>query len=421
MPRLPLVACSSALAVLAALALPTLGMAADDSATAPAPTAAPSATAVSVAGDNAAEDAIGSGTPVIASIRGNSAVVRFGPNKDALPACTLRSGDTVEILGRAQVPNWYVVRMPATGKAWVSAKVLSPLDGGKRWQVRKDGAHARADATPGAAIICDLPIGTVLQDQGGAVKGDFHAVYIPTAIAYIHQSRVNLPGADAVALQRLDASAADANWQAALTDYAALREQARGNPAAALTIQWDPLLKRLAAVAKQHPDAAVRLSALRAHDAITAVVAASVGVTIPGGILPPLAGEIPGTAAATAVATTGTGAAPTASSTAAVVTTTGDLPALPQPVPEAPQTHLAEGYVVTNTEYPKVGAAYLLQDGNSDIVAFLTVKDGSDVDLTQYNWMAVAVDGSATPVDPAAYAGKSVPVITVERVVLTHK
>jgi hypothetical protein len=35
--------------------------------------------------------------------------------------------------------------------------------------------------------------------------------------------------------------------------------------------------------------------------------------------------------------------------------------------------------------------------------------------------MAVAVDGAAQTVDPAAYPGKPVPVITVERVVLTSK
>jgi SH3-like domain-containing protein len=410
-------------------ALPVLGLAAD-------------ATAPAAAGDNAAESAIGKGAPVIASVRGNSAVVRFGPSGSALSACTLHSGDTLEILGNAQVPGWYVVRMPTTGKAWVSAKVMSPLDGGKRWQIRRDGAHARADATNGAAIICDLAIGEVVEDLG-SVRGDFHAVYIPNAIAYVHQSRVSLPGAAAVALQQQDASAAEAAWQAALADYGSARDQARANPADALTIKWDALADRFAAVATQHPDAAVRLNAVRCRDAILQVKAASAGVQLPGGILPPIAGPGAATTAAVAVAPGPGGATPAATAQAQAQAPatgqSGELPPLPMPVRNAAtaaESHLAKGYVVVNTLYPKVGADYLLQDGNSNIVAFLTVRapapatgDATDaapadaapgVVLRDYNWMAVAVDGATQDIDPALYGGgKPVPMIVVEKVTLT--
>ena len=121
---------------------------------------------------------------IIATVNVARGNVRFGPAQTAKLACTLNRGDTVAIIGAAQVPDWYVIRFPSQGRAWVSVKVLAPVDGGKRWKVTVDGAHARADATIGAEIVCDMALGEVLEDRG-QVQGDFHAVYIPSAVAYM--------------------------------------------------------------------------------------------------------------------------------------------------------------------------------------------------------------------------------------------
>ena len=53
--------------------------------------------------------------------------VRFGPSTQAKVVATMDVGAPVEVLGIAQgLPEWYVVRFPREGSAWIHQKVIQP-------------------------------------------------------------------------------------------------------------------------------------------------------------------------------------------------------------------------------------------------------------------------------------------------------
>ena len=391
----------------------------------------------------------GAAPAITATVQVPRANVRFGPAQTAKLACTLNRGDTVSIIGAAQVPDWYVVAFPTQGRAWVSAKVLAPVDGGKRWKVIVDGAHARADATVGAEIVCDMAVGEVLEDRG-AVAGDFHAVYIPSAVAYVKKELLALPSADAVTQQVQNAAAIDQLWQKASAEYITDYQQVQADPKAAQTIAWDPLLKDLDQVASQSPDALTAQKARRCHDGILRVIEAAKAAPAQANTTNPTNPTGP-------VANHGAAGGPKptdpAQTTPAKPDNPGDyvVPAgqpgaaatllqVPESAPPSPEElkpaapaataapagpHTGEGYVIANSDYAKISAPYLLQDGNSNVIAFLTVKDGANVNLAEYAWRSVGVDGDKSAIDAAALDASKLPaglpLITVERVSMLGK
>jgi uncharacterized protein YgiM (DUF1202 family) len=385
----------------------------------------------------------GAAPAITATVQVPRANVRFGPAQTAGLACTLNRGDSVSIIGTAQVPDWYVVAFPTQGKAWVSAKVLAPVDGGKRWKVIVDGAHARADATVGAPVVCDMVVGEVLEDRG-AVAGDFHAVYIPSAVAYVKKELLALPSADAVTQQVQNANAIEQLWQKSSAAYITAYQQVLADPKAAQTIAWDPLLKDLDTVAKQSPDALTAQKAQRCHDGILRVIAASKapGAGAPANPAGPVADNPP---AQPAPGTKPVGAKPDnpndyvvpagqPGSAATLLKVPETAPPAPEelvpvaapataPAPAAP--HSAEGYVIANSDYAKIPAPFLLQDGNSNVIAFLTVKDGAGVNLSEYTWSSCGIDGDKGGLDAAALTASKLPaglpLITVTHVALLGK
>jgi uncharacterized protein YgiM (DUF1202 family) len=388
----------------------------------------------------------GTAPAITATVQVPRANVRFGPAQTAKLACTLNRGDTVSIIGAAQVPDWYVVAFPTQGRAWVSAKVLAPVDGGKRWKVIVDGAHARADATVGAEIVCDMAVGEVLEDRG-AVAGDFHAVYIPSAVAYVKKELLALPSADAVTQQVQNATAIDQLWQKASAEYIADYQQVQADPKAAQTIAWDPLLKDLDKVASESPDALTAQKARRCHDGILRMIEAAksapaqatttnpnptgpvasnggAGKPVDPAQTPPAKPDNPGDYVVPA-------GQPGAAATLLQVPESAPpspeelKPAAPAATAAPAGPHAGEGYVIANSDYAKISAPYLLQDGNSNVIAFLTVKDGANVNLAEYAWRSVGVDGDKSAIDAAALDASKLPaglpLITVERVSMLGK
>ncbi|MBA2479155.1 MAG: SH3 domain-containing protein [Planctomycetes bacterium] len=363
--------------------------------------------------------------------------VRFGPSINARVVRSLDPGEIVEIVGPAQVPDWFIIRFPQQASAWVHEKVIQSVDGGKRWKVTTDGGKARDDATLKGNIVAELAIGEILEDRNRTV-GQWHAVYVPSAVAYVHRSVLNLPDDQAVRQQKAKGEAAQKVWRDAQSTYATYYAALQRDATSATNLDWSGLSQQLQAVAKDHPEAAIRLSAQRIKDGIERVVEASQAVAQSHG-KPPAQGR-------PATGSTGTGTTGPASGTTGTATasdpiarpgtsvetlhvppnqeTAPTIPADPArpAVAQTPRTFAAEGCVSENSDYPKVGAANLLIDGNSNIVAFLTMKPGSTLNLSEYYWRWVGVAGESTDIDPDLHGmGRKIPMIVVDDIALLKK
>ena len=119
--------------------------------------------------------------------------VHYGPSLNSREAAILDPGTEIEVLGVAQgLPDWYVIRFPRAGTAWVHSKALQPLKDGKTFRIIEDRARARDDATLRGSIIAELAKGEVVESKGKKI-GDWQAVYPSSAVAYVHKSVLNLP------------------------------------------------------------------------------------------------------------------------------------------------------------------------------------------------------------------------------------
>jgi len=375
----------------------------------------------------------------ISTTMSKRAHVRFGPNTNARTACTLNSGDPIEIVGPAPVPGWYVIHFPQKGIVWVSEKHLVAVDGGKRWKVTADGVNARDDSTLRGNIVAELKLGEILEDRN-AIKGYWHAVYVPSAIAYVYKSVINIPDAASIKQQQLNASKIDELWQSAQQTYTQIYKQISANPSAAVGIDWTQLLSDLQQVAQSHPDPAIRQAASRIHDGIELVAAKSKAVQDTGGVNSPTPTPAP-TADTPPVATNTGGGTTAAGSTGAPAPADGPMHHIdidaPQPLvtppqadpgvvvvqpttsapADAPIAYDAVGCVTENTDYPKVNAPDVLLDPNSNPVAFLVPKAGSTINLGEYIWRWVGVKGDVKDLDPALHGiGRKVPLIEVDTI-----
>ncbi len=378
--------------------------------------------------------------------------VRFAPTINSKAIVTLPARSEVEILGPAKVAGWYVIRFPREGNAWVHSKVLQAVDGGKRWRVLEDKSRARDDSTLSGQIVAELYKGEILEDKG-RINGDWRAVYLPNAVAYISASVLDMPAdlGKAKTIAEGRANEAVQTWGTAQALYGSYFDQLKSNPQNALVLDWQGLAVQLDAVIRYHPDADTRVSAQRIKDGIVNVAAAADNLQRAKGITPvkriadlpatPTSGQTPGQTPGQssgqqnppANGVTGDPLAPpklavpgeiptqvaitpppiTGSSAVEPVAPT-EIATKPQ-APAAPaKAFVVEGFV-TQQNFENVGVSEVLVDGDSNIVAFLKVQVGKDIQLSEYYWRWVGVKGEVQHVDQSKHTlGRDVPLVIVD-------
>ncbi|MBN8525307.1 MAG: SH3 domain-containing protein [Planctomycetes bacterium] len=350
---------------------------------------------------SAADDVV---APIAAGLEKN-ANVRFGPSTSAKVVVTLKAGTQVEVFGPAKSSaDWYVVRFPKEGKVWVHTKNLKPLDGGVRYQVTQDKTRARNDATMSADVVAELNTGEVVEDKG-LVVGDWRAVNIPDAVAYVHKSLISLP---ADIQKQIDergqrAAVADQTWQQALSIYAKYVETAKASPKAAVGLDWAGLAKQLDVVIADHASASTRLAAKRVRDSIAALVPVAQQVAPTINVAPPASIDTPAPSPTPAAnpAATGTPARGAAAAAAGTKTLSDEeLRAITAAMPK-PSPWQAEGILVQDDTYmAKVGTRDLLMNGDGDVVAFIKTKDGVDLKLSELQAREVGAKGELLTIPP---------------------
>lgn len=397
---------------------------------------------------------------VTTSANGN---VRYSPSSTAGKVIvTLPKGAEVEILGPAKVADWYVIRFPREGKAWVHSKVLQSVDGGKRWRVTEDKARARDDSTLRSEIVAELNKGEILEDMG-RTNGEWRAVYLPNAVAYIHKSVLNLPKdmGKAIADSSEKADKANEIWVSAQTVYASYYDALQKNPQNALVLDWEGLGKQFDIVIHDHADADVRVSAQRLKDGIVNVAAAAVNLQKAKGIAPVKStGDMPVPVVIAANGQPVPGQPTSIKSTpqngplvdplkpemltmpqpevtplppaaiAPVVTVApveavpaGQPPAqlaVPTP-PVAPKKVLSQGFV-TQQNFDQLGVTDVLVDGDGNVVALLKPKVGADIQFSNYIMRWVGVYGESQQVERAKHGlNHDLPLIIVDDLTLNPR
>ena len=348
----------------------------------------------------AADDVV---APIAASLE-KYANVRFGPSTAAKTVVTLKAGTQIEVFGPSRSSEeWFVIRFPKEGKVWIHSKNLKAIDGGLRYQVITDKTRARNDATLSADVVAELNSGEIVEDKG-VVVGDWRAVNIPDAIAYVHKSLINMPANAEAHMQDRQNRAANADqvWQQAFSTYGKYVELAKADPKAAVGLDWAELAKQLDVVIADHASASTRKIAQRVREYISAVIKPATDVASKLGQQPPKPiGDAPPPVASTPVANKPNTPTPQADPVIPV------MPALPPPPP--PSKWQAEGILVQDDAYmAKVGTRDLLMDGDGNIRAFIKVKDGLDLKLSEILNREVGATGELLTVPPEQ-SGLAVP------------
>ncbi len=339
----------------------------------------------------AADDVV---APIAAGLERN-ANVRFGPSTSAKVVVTLKAGTQVEVFGPSRSSaDWFVIRFPKEGKVWVHTKNLKALDNGARFQVTTDKTRARNDATLSADVVAELNTGEVVEDKG-LVVGDWRAVNIPDAVAYVHKSLLVLPAnAEKLMIDRVArAAAAEQTWQQAMAVYARFVETVKASPKAAVGLDWAGLAKQLDVVIVDHASAATRIAAKRVRESIEAILPPAVKVAAEAGITPPTPiGTAP------VAPTPATGTAPVAQTDSSKPLSDEAIRAM---VAAQPSQWQAEGILVQDDAYlAKVGTRDLLMDGDGNVKAFIKAKDGVDLKLSEILNREVGAKGELLTVPP---------------------
>jgi hypothetical protein len=346
--------------------------------------------------------------------------VHFGPSLNSRTACVLDAGADVEILGRAKgFPDWYVVRFPRAGTVWVGSRALESIEGGKRFRVNRDRVRARDDSTLGANIIAELAKGEIVEAKG-RVNGDWIAVYPPNAIAYIHKSVLNLPDGQNRKGVTPDEKL-DQEWAEAKALYVSYKQVFdKKDFATAQTLDWAGLSATIAHIAKDHPNPSVRNEADHLASGIAPVVAIVSKYQkdhnippqrdVPGQPpveLPPEVSKIP-----PAVEPTGPGETIPGKSQP-------DGHELDHQKPlvnvEAPVDAYVISGLIADQANAKLGTSHVIMDQDGKVLAYLKIKPGSSVQLSEFFWNNVGIVGTREPADAKAGTDKT-PVIMVEDV-----
>ena len=342
--------------------------------------------------------------------------VRFGPTTQARVVVMLKTGDAVELIERAPAKGWWAIRFPRSGRAWVDQKNLVAESAGL-WRVTREGTRARDDATLGGGIVRELAQGELVEDRGAPV-GTWRPVYVPNAVAYIHESVIQLGAGAEQRLGEVIASGevADGEWQEAARLYVDLYREVQSDVSAAARIDWAPLQARLDRVIAGHRSPDVRLRAQRIKVGVGELIAAT--RTLPPGTQLPATPVQPAGSGQTGSTAGQGGSTGHSGSTTAQAGGTGSTPAprLPEVAPVKPKLRFPGQGLLEAKDYPALNAQHHLVDADGRVVAVLRLKAGSSVQFSEYVWREVGAKGVAGTVGEGLPAGAAL--IEVEELVL---
>lgn len=365
--------------------------------------------------------------------------VRFGPSTQAKVVATLEVGAPVDVLGIAQgLPEWYVVRFPREGSAWIHQKVIQADASGKKAKVIEDRARVRDDSRQGGNIVAELALGEEVEIKERARNGDWVPVYPPSAVAYVHKSVLVIPEAQVPGLDKVVAQAnkLDDVWAEAQARYATYKEALDQDVEIAAQLDWEYLDMQLSQVVDGHPNVRVQHSAKRLKDRIVPVVAAALQVQRANKITP--VRDVPGKPPV--VVKVDPLPTPPTTKTDPTPKPAGDpipKPAVdPLPKPEKPADlgglkkagvdapaavggFAAQGFLEERA-VAGAGTNHVIIDKNGKICAFVKTKPGVDLQLSEFFWRLVGVKGESQPIDAEKHGqgGGPIPLVLVEDVAL---
>jgi uncharacterized protein YgiM (DUF1202 family) len=364
--------------------------------------------------------------------------VRFGPSTQAKVVVTLDAGEPVEVLGVAQgMPEWYVIRFPRQGSAWVHEKVLQIQEGGKTYVVTEDRARVRDDARQGGNIVAELAIGEIVEAKDRTRVGAWLPIYPPSAVAYVHKSVLNVPkkeeekiGAAAVQDNQLDDL-----WEEIQLRYSAYKVALDQDVEIAAKLDWAYLDQQLDQVVTGHPSERVKLAAKRLKDRIYPVVSAAIKVQKQNNITP--SRDVPGQPPIVVVkpdpAVVKNDPVPEPLNKPVIdpIPTVPPKPAIGADkikdaavnAPAVPATEFAAQGFLEERGVSAVGTNYVIIDKNGKVCAFVKVKTGVDIQLSEFFWRLVGVKGESTPIsaDQHGQGSASIPLVTVDDVMLLSR
>ena len=360
--------------------------------------------------------------------------VRFGPSIQAKVVVTLDPGTPVEVLGIAQgIPEWYVIRFPREGSAWIHEKVIQVDASGKKATVREDRARVRDDSRQGGNIVAELALGEEVEIKERARNGAWVPVYPPSAVAYVHKSVLVVPAGKANEPNAIDTIVEKDNrldnlWDEAQARYAAFKKALDQNVEIAATLDWDYLDKQLAEVVAHHPSERVKLACKRLKDRIAPVVTAAKQVQDKNGIKPTR--DVPGEPAI-AKGNTPPGTPdpvkndpPPNKPQVDPLPKPSDVKQLTEvkdkaPAPTVGGEFVAQGFLEERA-IAAVGTNHVIIDKNGKICAFVKTKPGVDLQLSEFFWRNVGVKGETQLIEAAKHGqgGGPIPLVLVEDVLL---
>jgi uncharacterized protein YgiM (DUF1202 family) len=362
--------------------------------------------------------------------------VRFGPSIQAKVVATLDAGAPVEVLGVAQgMPEWYVIRFPREGSAWIHQKVIKPDADGKKATVSEDRARVRDDSRQGGNIVAELALGETVEIKERARNGDWVPIYPPSAVAYVHKSILNVPQQQQAALQQQGAveNKLDDVWAEVQARYASYKKALDQNVEVAATLDWEYVDSQLAQVVDGHPSVRVQLAAKRLKDRIAPVVAAARAVQLDRKITPvrDVPGEAPvvvkhdppkiGPLPTTPDQPKNTDPAPTKPEIAPLPKPAVDeLKKAGGQAPAAAVGAFAAQGFLEERAVAAVGTSHVIIDKNGKICAFVKTKPGVDLQLSEFFWRLVGVKGDSQMIEAEKHGqgGGPIPLVLVEDVAL---
>lgn len=349
--------------------------------------------------------------------RGN---VRYGPNLKAGVICTLRANSKIEIISRAEgLRNWYKIKFPRQGLAWMHKRNLVKTSG-RMMRVTLDGAVVRSDATTGGDVVAELKLNEVIEWKGPQV-GSWYAVFVPSAVAYVHQSvvMVDQPIAahdatgQAEIIERPVVRVPDAAishpaedmWKQAKITYEKYYAILQADTSKGLNQDWAGLSKMLTKIVIEHPQLKTKVYAERLRKGIARLVSG----TAPAPIIKkaPVVTQLP--------------AQRPVVEHADVVTKN---PVVKPVVGKDDPADLA-GFAKTENgvvgwleskEIESIGVSYVIL-GDSGIAAFIKLQAGSRIDLKTMHWRRVIASGETQIVDHlVSEEYKGIPLLILEKI-----
>ncbi len=390
--------------------------------------------------------------PAVGTSMLKRANVRFGPSTQAKVVVTLDAGEPVEVLGVAQgMPEWYVIRFPRQGSAWVHEKVLQLQEGGKTYLVTEDRARVRDDARQGGNIVAELALGEILEVKDRARVGAWLPVYPPSAVAYVHKTVLHVPApvAAAVVQQVQQNNQLDDLWEEIQLRYSAYKAALDQDVEIAAKLDWSYLDQQLDQVVTGHPSVRIQLAGKRLKDRIAPVVTAALKVQRQNNITP--SRDVPGqppivvikpdpvVAKADPVVKSDPVVVKPDSTPAVVKPAIDPLPQPPGPTapavgadqikqaavhaPVVPTGEFAAQGFLEERGVSSVGTNYVIIDKNGKVCAFVKAKAGVDIQLSEFFWRLVGIKGESTliPADKHGQGNAPIPLVTVDDVMLLSR